>query len=85
LEFAKGDKVFFKIAPMKGITRFGKNGKLNPSFIEPFEILERIGLVACRLALPPNLAGVHDVFHVSMQKKYISDSSHVITYEPLQL
>jgi hypothetical protein len=79
LEFEEGNKVFLKAAPMKGITKFGKKGKLNPHFIGPFEILERIGHVAYRLALPLNLAGVHDVFHVSMLKKYISDSSHVIT------
>jgi hypothetical protein len=66
LEFAKGDKVFLRVAPMKGVTRFGKKGKLNPRYIKPFEILERVGYVAYCLALPPRLANIHDVFHASM-------------------
>jgi hypothetical protein len=85
LEFAKGDKVFLRVAPMKGVTRFGKKGKLNPRYIRPFEILERVGSVAYCLALPPRLANIHDGFHVSMLRKYIPDPSHVIHYEPLQL
>jgi hypothetical protein len=70
---------------MKGLTRFGKKRKLNPRYVKPFKILERVGPVAYRLALPPNLAGIHDVFHVSMLRKYVIDPSHVIKYEPLQL
>ncbi|KAL0556464.1 hypothetical protein IC582_004978 [Cucumis melo] len=66
LEFDVGDKVFLKVAPMKGVLRFERRGKLSPHFIGPFEIPERIGLVAYRLALPPSLSAVHDVFHVSM-------------------
>ena len=85
LEFEVGDKVFLKVAPMKGVMRFGKKGKLSPRFVGPFEVLERIGVVAYRLALPPSLSAVHNVFHVSMLRKYISDSSHVLNYEPLQL
>ena len=65
--------------------RFGKKGKLSPRFVGPFEVLERIGVVAYRLALPPLLSAVHNVFHVSMLRKYISDPSHVLNYEPLQL
>jgi hypothetical protein len=85
LEFTAGDKVFLRVAPMKGFTRFGKKGKLNPRYIRPFEILERVGPMAYRLALPPRLANIHDVFHVSMLRKYILDPSHIICYEPLQL
>ena len=70
LEFQVGDAVFLKVAPLKGVTRFGKKGKLRPRFIGPFEILQRIGKVAYRLALSPDLAAVHNVFHVSMLKKY---------------
>jgi len=70
---------------MKGVTRFGKKKKLNPRYVGPFEILERVGPIAYRLALPPSLARVHDVFHVSMLREYISDPSHVIKYESLQL
>jgi hypothetical protein len=83
LEFTKSDKVFLRMAPMKRVTRFGKKEKLNPCYIGSFEILEIVGLVAYRLALPPGLANIHDVFHVSMLRKYIPDPSHVINYEPL--
>nr|XP_023892185.1 uncharacterized protein LOC112004183 [Quercus suber] len=77
--------VFLKVAPMKGVMRFRKKGKLSPRFVGPFEILERIGKVAYKLALPPTLAGVHNVFHVSMLRKYIPDPSHVLKYEPLKV
>ena len=85
LEFNEEDEVFLKIAPMKGVMRFGKKGKLSPRYIGPFQIVKRIGKVAYRLALPPELAAVHDVFHVSMLKKYIPDPSHVIKHEPIQI
>src|SRR5262249_1617813 len=78
LSFEVGDHVFLKVSSTKGIIRFGQRGKLNPRYIDPFEILERIGAVAYRLALPPSLDGVHNVFHVSMLKKYMVDLSHVI-------
>ena len=65
--------------------RFGKKGKLSPRFVGPFEILKCIGKVAYKLALPPTLAGVHNVFHVSMLRKYIPDPSHVLNYEPLKI
>ena len=76
LEFNVGDHVFLKIAPTKGVMRFGKKGKLNPRFIGPFEILEKIGDVAFRLAIPPELSNAHNVFHVSMLRKYVSNISH---------
>lgn len=85
LEFAVGDAVFVKIAPMKGVMRFGKRGKLSPRFIGPFEILERVGTLAYRVALPPRLSSVHNVFHVSMLRKYISNPTHVLSYEMLDL
>ncbi|KAL0554438.1 hypothetical protein IC582_008359 [Cucumis melo] len=85
LEFEVGDKVFLKVAPMKGVLRFERRGKLSPRFVGPFEILERIGPVAYRLALPPSLSTVHNVFHVSMLRKYVPDPSHVVDYEPLEI
>ncbi|KAL0550473.1 hypothetical protein IC582_014992 [Cucumis melo] len=85
LEFEIGDKVFLKVAPMKGVLRFERRGKLSPRFVGPFEILERIGPVAYRLALPPSLSAVHDVFHISMLRKYVPDPSHVVDYEPLEI
>ncbi|KAL0551564.1 hypothetical protein IC582_010653 [Cucumis melo] len=85
LEFEVGDKVFLKVAPMRGVLRFERRGKLSPRFVGPFEILERIGPVAYRLALPPSLSTVHDVFHVSMLRKYVPDPPHVVDYEPLEI
>ena len=66
--------------PKRRVVRFGKRGKLSPRFIGPFEILERIGAVAYRLALPPNMYGVHEVFHVSMLRKYTPDPAHVVDW-----
>ena len=77
--------MFLKVSPFKGVIRFGKRGKLNPRYIGPYEILERIGKAAYRLALPPNLALVHNVFHVSLLKKYVSDKSHVLEQEPIEI
>lgn len=54
---------------MNGISRFGRKEKLSPRFVGPFEILERIRDVAYRLALPPKLANLDDVFHMSMLRK----------------
>ena len=70
IEYEVGDKVFLKVSLWRKILRFGKRGKLSPRFVGPYEILERIGPVAYRLALPPELAKLHDVFHVSMLWKY---------------
>ena len=64
--------------PKRGVVRFGKRGKLSPRFIGPFEILERVGTVAYRLALPPSMLGVYEVFHVSMLRKYTIDPTHVV-------
>ena len=80
-----GDKVFLKVSLMRGVVRFGQKGKLAKRFVGPFEIKSRIGDVAYRFVLPPELAGVHDIFHVSMLRKYIPDPTHVLQHEPLQL
>ena len=66
--------------PKKGVVRFGKRGKLSPRFIGPFEILERVGTVAYRLALPPSMSSVHEVFHVPMLQKYTPDPAHVVDW-----
>ncbi|XP_075500161.1 uncharacterized protein LOC142538748 [Primulina tabacum] len=65
--------------------RFGKKGKLSPRYIGPFEILNKIGDRAYRLALPPDSDRVHNVFHVSMLRKYLSNQSQVLQYESLDL
>ena len=69
IEYEVGDKVFLKVSPWRKILWFRKKGKLSPSFIGPYEILERIGLNSNRLALPPELAKLHNVLHVSMLRK----------------
>ena len=66
--------------PKRGVVRFGKWGKLEPRYIGPFEILERVGTVAYRLVLPPSLSGVHEVFHVSILQKYTLDPAHVVDW-----
>ena len=73
LEFQVGNHVFLRISPWKGVSRFRKKGKLSPRYMGPYEIVERIGEVAYRLRLPPELARIQDVFHVSMLRKYMAD------------
>ena len=85
LEFEVGDHVFLKVMPKRGVVRLGKRGKLSPRFIGPFEILERIGTVAYRLVLPPSMTGVHEVFHVSMLRKYTLDPAHVVDWGQIEV
>ena len=68
---------------MKGVVRFGKRGKLSPRYIGPFEILSRVGDCAYQLALSPALSAIHNVFHVSMLRKYVPDASHVLDFTEL--
>ncbi|WVZ58718.1 hypothetical protein U9M48_008958, partial [Paspalum notatum var. saurae] len=69
LVFEEGDHVYLRVSPMKGVHRFGVKGKLAPRYVGPFKISEKCGPVAYRLELPPRLAAVHDIFHVSQLKK----------------
>ena len=85
LDFEVGDHVFLKVIPKRGVVRFCKRGKLSLRFIGPFEILERIGTVAYRLALPPSMLGVHEVFHVSMLRKYTPDPAHVVDWGQIEV
>ena len=71
--------------PKRGVVRFGKRGKLSPRFIGPFEILERVGIVAYRLAFSPSMSGVHEVFHVSMLQKYTPDPAHVVDWGQIKV
>ena len=66
--------------PKRRVVRFGKRGKLSPRFIGPFEILERVGTVAYRLALPLSMSGVHEVFHVSMLRMYTPNPAHEVDW-----
>ncbi|GJZ46451.1 putative nucleotidyltransferase, ribonuclease H [Tanacetum coccineum] len=80
LEFQSGEHVFLRVSPTRGVRRFGIKGKLSPRFIGPFEILERVGEVSYRLALPPQLSHVHNVFHVSLLRGYKYHHLHVVSY-----
>ena len=85
IEYEVSDKMFLKVSPWRKVIRFGKKGKLSPRFIGLYEILERVGPVAYRLALPPELTKPHDVFHVSMLRRYRSDESHILPVQDVQV
>ncbi len=70
IEYVVGEKVFLKVSSWKRIMRFSRKGKLSPRFIGSYEVLERVGPLAYRLALPPELEKIHNVFHVSMLRRY---------------
>jgi hypothetical protein len=81
LEFEIGDHVYLRVSPMKGVKRFGVKGKLAPRYIRPFPILEKCGIMAYKLDLPPSLAEVHDIFHVSQLKKCLKAPMDVMLPE----
>ena len=85
LEFQVGDRVLLKVSPWKGVIRFGKRGKLNPHYVGPFEIMERVGPVAYRPNLLDKLSGVHNVFHISNLKKCLGDETLFIQLEEIQV
>jgi hypothetical protein len=81
LEFEVGDHVYLRVLPMKGVKRFGVKGELAPRYIRPFPILEKCGTVAYKLDLPPSVAGIHDIFHVSQLKKCLKAPMDVVLPE----
>ncbi|CAJ2642348.1 unnamed protein product [Trifolium pratense] len=85
IEFQEGDHVFLRVTSTTGIGRALKSRKLTSKFIGPYQILKRVGKVAYRIALPPSLANLHDVFHVSQLRKYVRDPSHVIESDDVQV
>ena len=85
VNFEVGDQVYLKVSPWKEILRFGKKGKLSPRYIGPYEIIERVGTLAYRLDLPPELSRIHNVFHICMLRKYVPHHSHVIRPEPVEI
>ena len=85
LEFNVGDQVFLKVSPWKGVLRFGRKGKLAPRYIGPYPITERVGIATYKLELPVEMARLHNVFHVSMLRKYIADPFHVLEQQPVEL
>jgi hypothetical protein len=79
-----GDHVFLKVKANRSSLKLGNCSKLTAKYCGPFEILERIGLVAYMLALPTSMS-IHNVFHVSLLKKYIHDYNHVIDWNVIQV
>ena len=85
VQFDIENHVFLKISPMKGVMRFGKKGKLAPRYIGPFEILDKVGNVSYRLALPPHMSQVHPVFHISMLQMYVSKPAHILPVQDVNV
>jgi hypothetical protein len=85
IEFKEGDHVFLRVSPTTGIGRALRSRKLTPRFIGPYQIHGRVGKVAYRIALPPSLSNLHNVFHVSQLRKYVPDPTHVIEAEDIQV
>ncbi|GKE07608.1 hypothetical protein Tco_1399626 [Tanacetum coccineum] len=83
MEFQVGDKVMFKVSPWKGVVRFGKRGKLNPRYVRPFKVLEKVGEVAYKLELPEELSRVHNTVHVSNLKKCHADEPLAVPLDGL--
>ncbi|GJZ22684.1 putative reverse transcriptase domain-containing protein [Tanacetum coccineum] len=83
MEFQIGDKVMLKVSPWKGVVRFGKQGKLNPRYVRPFKVIERVGSVAYKLKLPKELSRVHNTFHVSNLKKCYADEPLAVPLDEL--
>ncbi|XP_020699239.1 uncharacterized protein LOC110111627 [Dendrobium catenatum] len=85
VEFQVGDFVYVKVSLMKGVSRFGRMSKLSPRYVRPFEIIERIGKSAYRLLLSDQLSDVHNVFHVSSLKKWMSDADKKLSADEVEI
>ncbi|GKE20725.1 hypothetical protein Tco_1432237 [Tanacetum coccineum] len=83
MEFQVRDKVMLKVSPWKGVVRFGKRGKLNPRYVGPFKVLEKVRDVAYKLELPEELSRVHNTFHVSNMKKCYADEPLAVPLDEL--
>ncbi|GJY04770.1 putative reverse transcriptase domain-containing protein [Tanacetum coccineum] len=86
IDFGKvGDRVMLKVSPWKGVVHFGKWGKLNPSYIGPFKVLEKVIAFAYKLELPQELSRIHNTFHVSNLKKYYADEPLAVLLDGLHI
>ena len=85
MEFEAGDHVFLMVSRTTGVGRALRSRKLSPKFLGPYQISRRIGPVAYEIALPPQLANFHPVFHVSQLSKYVFDPAHVLEAEDIQI
>ncbi|KAG8503343.1 hypothetical protein CXB51_001305 [Gossypium anomalum] len=85
IEYSVGDLVFHKVSPWKKVLRFGQKGKLSPRFIGPYRIMKHVGPVNYQLELPSKLDQIHNVFHVSMLRRYRSDLTHIVSTEEVEV
>ncbi|GKC48681.1 hypothetical protein Tco_1071426 [Tanacetum coccineum] len=85
MEFQVGDIVMLKVSPWKGVVCFGKWGKLNPRYVGPFKVLEKVGEVAYKLELPEELSRVHNTLHVSNLKKCHANEPLAVLFDGLHL
>ncbi|GKC08588.1 putative reverse transcriptase domain-containing protein [Tanacetum coccineum] len=85
MEFQVGDKVILKVLPWKGVVRFGKRGKLNPRYVGPFKVLEKVKAVAYKLELTQEPSRVHNTFHISNLKKCYSDDPLAVPLDGLHV
>ncbi|GJS88931.1 putative reverse transcriptase domain-containing protein [Tanacetum coccineum] len=83
MDYQVGDKVMIIVSPWKGVVRFGKWGKLNPRYVGPFKVLEKVGSVAYKLEIPEELSRVHNTFHVSNLKKCYADEPLAVQLDGL--
>ena len=83
--FEVGERVMLKVSPWKGVIRFGKRGKLGPRFIGPFKVLERVGTQAYKLELPPELDGIHNVFHICYLRKCLAEETGILPLEEIRI
>jgi len=81
LEFAAGDHVFLRVTQTTGVGRALRSRKLSPKFLGPYQITRRIRPVAYEIALPPQSANLHPMFHMSQLRKYVFDPAHVLEAE----
>ncbi|XP_050917838.1 uncharacterized protein LOC127135065 [Lathyrus oleraceus] len=85
LESEVDDHVFLRVTPVTGVGRVLKSRKLTSRFIGPYQIFEKVGDVAYRITLPPSLANLHYVFHVSQLRRYIVDPSHIVQLDDVKV
>ncbi|GKB84154.1 putative reverse transcriptase domain-containing protein, partial [Tanacetum coccineum] len=85
MDFQVGDKVMLKVSPWKGVVHFGKLGKLNPRYVGPFKVLEKVGAIAYKLELPQKLSRVHNIFHVSNLKRCYFDDPLTVPLDGLHV
>ncbi|GKB74440.1 hypothetical protein Tco_0935852 [Tanacetum coccineum] len=85
MEFQVRDRVMLKVSHWKGVVHFGKRGKLNPRYVGPFKVLEKVGSVTYKLEVPKELSRVHNMFHVSNLKNCYSDDPLVVPLDGLHI